>query len=605
MKEYKHKIISVVIAVVLIVIIGAIAFGGSIYDSVKSGEEFSFRSFLAVLYPEKYAYSTEEADLYSYYGVTGDIDAAIILQDAPGGQYSEIGQIEDIAKYYDGHVYFSIDTIKKLFSNRFYVNETENVLIYSTSDSLFTVKIGNESNGVYKSEDINALGNFEATDYLIARYDEQGNLYIAADYVRRYANFEYAYYGTPGRVLVTTKWGTVRETQVEKNTNVRYQGGIKSPILRPLTKGETVQVLEIMENWTKIETNDGLIGYVENKTLADYVEVTKTPVADAYNPANDYSMGTPGQNLSIGFHQIYYSDDGSGFNELYARTTGLDVVVPTWFYLNSANGTYDSFATSSYVQNAHDKGLFVWALIEDMTNDFDENALFTNSVSRRTLINNLINDCKTVGADGINIDFEKIGRETGPHYVQFLRELSIAAHKNGLVVSVDDYVKNEGNLYYNLGEQGYVADYVVVMGYDEHWAGSDAGSVASIGFTEKGITSSMESGVPADKLICGIPFYTRIWRTEGIETNSEAVGMDYARDWINNRGLVTSWDEECCQNYVSYQDGTALYQIWLEDTDSLTARMSVLQQYHIAGVAGWKLGLENQEAWNIIEGYLQ
>lgn len=593
--ELKRKLISVLVAIVLICIIVGVAFGGPIYKAVKSGEEVSFYTFLAVLYPEKYAYSTEQADLYEYFGLNNDVDTAIILQNE---------QIEDIAKYYDGNVYFSIDTIRKLFTKRFYVDEQENVVIYSQAKNLLTIKIGEDSKGYYTSNDIDSLGEFTSTDYAIAKYDEEGTLYLAAEFVKQFSNFDYTYFGNPGRVQVYNQWGTRREAEMLKNTNVRYQGGIKSDILRALTEGEKVTVLEVMENWTKIKTDDSLIGYVENKTMADYVEMTDEPVTGAYHPSKDYDMGTPGQNINMVWHQIYYTDDGSGFNELYASTSGIDVVSPTWFYLDSASGTFTSYASSSYVENAHNKGVKVWALVEDMTNDFDENALFSKASSRRALVNNLVSACTEVGADGINIDFEKIGRETGPHYVQFLRELSIEAHKCGLVVSVDNYVKNEGNLYYNLGEQGYVADYVVVMCYDEHWAGSDAGSVASIGFTEKGIVSAIESGVPADKLICGIPFYTRIWRTEGSQVSSEAVGMDAAADWVNNRGLTLGWDDEACQNYISYQDGTALYQVWMEDMDSITSRLTIVQNNHIAGIGCWKLGLENSGVWATIMRFL-
>lgn len=592
-KEIRNKFISVLIAIVLIIIIIAVAFGIPISKAVKNGEEVSFRTFLAVLYPEKYAYSNVEADLYQYFGVSNDIDTAIILQDE---------KIEELAKYCDGQVYFSIDTIRKLFTRRFYVNEEENVILYSKAKELLTIKIGEESKGYYTTQDINTLGDFTPVDYQIARY-EDGTLYMAADFLKGYANFEYRYDANPGRVQVRNQWGSYRESVITGNTHVRYQGGIKSDILCAVSEGDKVAVLEIMENWTKVKTENGLIGYVENNKLEDYVEVTEQPVTGAYHPSDDYDMGKPGQNINLVFHQIYYADDGSGYNELAANASGIDVVCPTWFYIDSSEGTFTSFANSAYVENAHSKGLQVWALIEDMTNEFDENALFRRSDSRRTLISNLVNACIEVGADGINIDLEKIGKDTGPHYVQFLRELSIEAHKQGLIVSVDNYVQNEGNIYYNLFEQGFVADFVIIMGYDEHWAGSDAGTVASLDFTEKGISSAIETGVSPDKLICAIPYYTRIWRTEGAETNSEAVGMDVARQWVDNRQLTTTWDEEAGQNYASYQDGTALYQVWLEDMDSVTARLSVLEKYHIAGVAGWKLGLENQGVWAAIESY--
>ncbi|MBQ8263023.1 MAG: chitinase, partial [Lachnospiraceae bacterium] len=157
---------------------------------------------------------------------------------------------------------------------------------------------------------------------------------------------------------------------------------------------------------------------------------------------------------------------------------------------------------------------------------------------------------------------------------------------------------------YDLGEQGLITDYVIVMGYDEHWAGSEAGSVASIDFVERGISSAIEAGVPAAKLINGVPFYTRIWRTEGVETNSEAVGMDTTQEWLANRGITPTWDDVCCQYYASYQDGTAFFEVWVEDAQSLETKLSVMDNYGVAGVAAWKLGLESSDVWAIIEAYM-
>lgn len=590
MKELKHKIISVVVAIVLILVIALVAFGGKIVSSIKNGEEINLRWFMALLYPDKYSYSVETADLNEYYQLFAADDIAIVLQDT---------RVEDRGKLIDGTVYFAFDTVERLFTDRFYVNEEEGVLLYTTSTEVITVTIGEESFG-YESD-----GQLTPTDYAIARYYEDGTLYVAADYVLKYANFSYDFYPEPNRMQVYTQWEARREAEVLKDTQVRYQGGIKSDVLREVTAGETVIVLEIMETWTKVQTSDAYIGYIENEMLSDYVEVTPTPVTGAYVPEEDYSMGVSDNKITMAFHQIFSVDDGTGLNSLLEGTSGIDVISPTWFYLDSEEGTFTSLASYSYVENAHAQGLQVWALLEDMTNDFDEYALFASSANRRALIDNLIGAALEYNLDGLNIDCEEIGRETGPHYVQFLRELSIETRKNGLILSVDNYVLNEGNLYYDLGEQGLVADYVIVMGYDEHWAGSEAGSVASIDFVERGISSALEAGVPAAKLINGVPFYTRIWRTEGVETNSEAVGMEVTQEWLANRSLTPVWDDVCCQYYASYQDGTAFYEVWVEDVTSLETKLSVMSNYGIAGMAAWKLGLESDDVWPMINRYME
>lgn len=592
MKKLRNKIISVLVAVVLIIIVAAIAFGGKIKESMANGEEIGLRWFLALIYPEKYSYSMQMADMNEYFQLFAQDDIAIILQDE---------RIDDRGKLIDGTVYFSITTVEKLFTDRFYVNADGTALYYTKSDEVRIVNIGEESNGYYVN------GEWTPLDYKAAQFDTEGTLYIAAEYVKNYANFTYEFFPDPNRMKVRTEWDTHRETTVLKDTQVRYQGGIKSDVLCQAAEGDRVTVIEIMETWTKVLTKDGFIGYIENDKLADYEEIVELPVSGAYDPTADYHMTSSADGkLTIVFHQVTVPDDGSGFNELYASTSGIDVVSPTWFYLNNTDGSYLSIASKAYVENAHAKGLQVWALIEDMTYEADEYELFSSADNRQALISNLIQEALELGIDGINIDFEKITRESATHYVQFLRELSIETHKNGLILSVDNYMPNEGNRYYNLKEQGYVADYVILMGYDEHWAGSaESGSVASIGFVEKGLEDALALGVPENKLINAVPFYTRIWRTEGVEVKSEAYSMSVVQEWLANRGLTPEWDDVTGQYYASYQDGTAFYEVWIENADSLNVKLNIMSSYNLAGVAAWKLGLESADVWPVINSYME
>lgn len=592
MKKLRNKIISVLVAVVLIIIVAAIAFGGRIKESMANGEEIGLRWFLALIYPDKYSYSTQMADMNEYFQLFSQDDIAIILQDE---------RIDERGKLIDGTVYFSITTVEKLFTDRFYVNADGTALYYTKSDEIDIVNIGDESNGYYVNDEWKPL------DYKAAQFDAEGTLYIAADYVKNYADFSYEFFPDPNRMRVRTEWDTHRETTVLKDTQVRYQGGIKSNVLCQTAEGDRVTVIEIMETWTKVLTKDGFIGYIENDKLADYEEIIEVPVSGAYVPSEDYRMTSSAEGkLTIVFHQVTAPDDGSGFNQLYASTSGIDVVSPTWFYLNNTDGSYLSVASKAYVENAHAKGLQVWALIEDMTYDVDEYELFSSADNRKALITNLIQDALELGIDGINIDFEEITRESSTHYVQFLRELSIETHNNGLILSVDNYMPNEGNRYYNLKEQGYVADYVILMGYDEHWAGcAESGSVASIGFVEKGLADAVALGAPENKLINAVPFYTRIWRTEGVQVSSDAYSMSTVQEWLANRSLTPEWNDETGQYYASYQDGTAFYEVWIENADSLNVKLNIMSSYDLAGIAAWKLGLESADVWSVINSYME
>ena len=215
-----------------------------------------------------------------------------------------------------------------------------------------------------------------------------------------------------------------------------------------------------------------------------------------------------------------------------------------------------------------------------------------------------MNAALSCGMDGINVDFEQISADCGEHFIQFIRELSIPCRQNGLVLSIDNYVPMGGTNHYDREEQGIVADYVIIMGYDEHYAGSkEAGSVASIDFVEKGISQTVAE-VPASKVINAIPFYTRIWETSDEGVSSQAVGMEMADEYVRAHNIPVEWNDETCQNYGEYTQDGVLYQVWLEDDSSIEVKLSIMDKYQLAGVASWRLGFEKPEIWDVIEAYL-
>ena len=185
-----------------------------------------------------------------------------------------------------------------------------------------------------------------------------------------------------------------------------------------------------------------------------------------------------------------------------------------------------------------------------------------------------------------------------------LRELSLACHARDLVLSVDNYVPKEFNKHYHRAEQGVICDYVIIMGYDEHGTFStEAGSVASIGYVTDGIERTLQE-VPAEKVINGIPFYTRIWTTENGTLTSQAVGMRQAADFVSNHGIQLNWDDITCQNYGEKQEGSKFHQVWMEDDESIAAKLSAMQHHGLAGVAAWKLGFDTPSVWDTIGAYL-
>ena len=568
----KKRVFTVLVPIVLILLVAAVALGSILF--------------------EKFSYSKNRADLNEYFAIAQADEVAMVVQDSV---------VDEKAKMVDGMSYFTLSTVEQYFTDRFYVNSVEQVLLFTTDTDVIRINIGDGSNVMYVSEAGQEL------PYKAAFY-EGDTLYIAADYVQKFANFEYHVYDEPLRMQVYTQWNSYTSMTVSKKTALRYQGGIKSDILMDLEKGDEVAVLEQMENWSKVKTSNALIGYVENKYLTGEKTVERLCSTGFQEIvyANVKKEGT----INLAFHQVFNEVGGDGLASALSATKAVNVVSPTWFRLNNNSGDFTSIANASYVSKAHELGIDVWALITDVDSadlygiDIDFVELLSSSANRRHLIEGLMAQVDTYGLDGINIDFEKVKKDSGIHFVQFLRELSIETRKRGVVLSVDNYVPSEYTAHYNRKEQGIVADYLIIMGYDEHYVGGgEAGSNASIGFVESGITNTKEV-VPADKIINAVPFYTRVWESGADGLKASTLTMASQKDWIAKSGVTPVWIDEVCQNYAEYESDGTIYQCWLEDVESLRVKLEVMKTQEIAGVASWKLGIEDPAVWDAIAEYV-
>lgn len=556
----KKKLIPVLVAVVLILIVLLIGLGSILVD--------------------KYSYSKEKADLNAYFGVLGGEETAIVLND-------EI--VDTDAIYREGQCYLPIDFVNEHMNNHFYYDGTEGWIIFTTDLDKMKTKIC--------STDYTLSNTFASEDYCLTWWQDE-TVYISAEFLKKFCNFSYAYFTDPGRVVLTTVWEAETHAQIKKDTQIRILGGIKSEILKEVSKGEEVEILEEMENWSKVKSADGFIGYVENKRLENITGITPTPVTDVAVP--QYASIQKEGKVCLMWNMVTNMDANRLAGGLLEGTKGVNVISPTWFALSDNAGNFTSLADASYVQEMHARGIEVWALIDNFTYDIDTAQVLNTTSSRESLINQLVATVLSYGIDGINVDFESVTQEASDGYIQFLRELSIECRKNGIVLSAD----NSHLVNYDRAKQGEVVDYVIIMGYDEHIAASDGpGSVASIDFVQKGIEKTLAL-VPAEKVINGVPFYTRLWTTTG-EIGQTAYGMQEIENFLANKGVETTWDEGTCQYTAQFMADGVGYAVWLEEKESLAVKLNVMSQYNLAGVAGWRLGQEKEDVWPVIEAYMQ
>ena len=518
----------------------------------------------------KYIPSSEKMDLNEYYGEMADGEIALVI----GTEKMEERGLVD-----GDRVYLPLDVVNTYLNQRYYWDSANQQILYATPSELTSVSASSE-----------------AGDKVWVKDDK---VYLNLTYVQEFTDLDAYITKDPYRIAIQYKFKNVKTVTVKKNTSIRYRGGIKSAILTSVKKGTKLRLIEEMENWDQVATDDGYIGYIDKKKVG---EAEKTKFERSFKK-EEYSYLTMDSKVNMVWHQVTSTDANAYFADATANMTGVNVISPTWFYLTDTSGNIASIASADYVSQAHEKGLQVWGLIDNFTQEVSTTETLSSTAARQNIISQLIQAAQDVGMDGINVDFESLSEDVGIHFLEFLRELSIECHKNNLVLSVDNPVPEDFTSHYDRAEQGRVVDYVIIMGYDEHYVGSEAGSVASLPWVEQGIQDTLDE-VPAERVINAIPFYTRLWRTTGGNVTSEAIGMDQAQQTIADNNVETYWDKTTSQNYGKYDIDNSTYQIWLEDAQSVAEKVKLVSKYDLAGVYAWKLGFENSGIWQVISDNL-
>lgn len=518
----------------------------------------------------KYIPSSEKMDLNEYYGEMADGEIALVIGTE---KLEERGLVDG------DRVYLPLDVVNTYLNQRYYWDSANQQILYATPSELTSVSASSE-----------------AGDKVWVKDDK---VYLNLTYVQEFTDLDAYITKDPYRISIQYKFKNVKTVTVKKNTSIRYRGGIKSAILTSVKKGTKLRLIEEMENWDQVATDDGYIGYIDKKKVG---EAEKTKFERSFKK-EEYSYLTMDSKVNMVWHQVTSTDANAYFADATANMTGVNVISPTWFYLTDTSGNIASIASADYVSQAHEKGLQVWGLIDNFTQEVSTTETLSSTAARQNIISQLIQAAQDVGMDGINVDFESLSEDVGIHFLEFLRELSIECHKNNLVLSVDNPVPEDFTSHYDRAEQGRVVDYVIIMGYDEHYVGSEAGSVASLPWVEQGIQDTLDE-VPAERVINAIPFYTRLWKTTGGNVTSEAIGMDQAQQTIADNNVETYWDKTTSQNYGKYDIDNSTYQIWLEDAQSVAEKVKLVSKYDLAGVSAWKLGFENNGIWQVISDNL-
>lgn len=561
-EQQKKKAAPVLVVLILIVLVGAAGVGSFLINRYKPGTEYMAGN--------------------EYFNLTDENSVALI-------QNGEL--LEEQAVLIGGEPYAAYTYVESQLNSCFYWDEETKGILLTTSGGVQTLLPGDAA--IAKTP-----GGQPAV-----QQESDGTVYISLDVVKEYTDLDYAYYSDPNRVVIRNEWDGVEQATVQSDTaQVRQKGGIKSLILADVQKGDTLLYLENLDNWCKVMTADGYTGYIQTEDISEPEAIeARTAKKDSYERI------TRDHKINLVWHQSTSTESNDAMAEMTAEMTGVNVISPTWFSVTDETGTISSLASADYVKLAHDAGREVWGLIDNFNEAFDETTDLAYASVRSRIIEQLLAEAASCGMDGINVDFENLKEAGIPHYLQFLRELTSAAHAQNLVVSVDTPVPQAYTMYYQRGEQARFVDYMIVMAYDEHFAGSEeAGSVSSLPFVQQAV-EEMTRVMPADQVICGIPFYTRVWTEKFGQSaiTSEVLGMDGAKNYAKENQMTETWDASLGQNVATVETSDARYTIWMEDEQSMEEKLKVIQSADLAGVAEWKLGFERADVWSLISEYIE
>lgn len=561
-EQQKKKAAPVLVVLILIVLVGAAGVVSFLINRYKPGTEYMAGN--------------------EYFNLTDENSVALI-------QNGEL--LEEQAVLIGGEPYAAYTYVESQLNSCFYWDEETKGILLTTSGGVQTLLPGDAA--VAKTP-----GGQPAV-----QQESDGTVYISMDVVKEYTDLDYAYYNDPNRVVIRNEWDGVEQATVQSDTaQVRQKGGIKSLILADVQKGDTLLYLENLDNWCKVMTADGYTGYIQTEDISEPEAIeARTAKKDSYERI------TRDHKINLVWHQSTSTESNDAMAEMTAEMTGVNVISPTWFSVTDETGTISSLASADYVKLAHDAGREVWGLIDNFNEAFDETTDLAYASVRSRIIEQLLAEAASCGMDGINVDFENLKEAGIPHYLQFLRELTSAAHTQNLVVSVDTPVPQAYTMYYQRGEQARFVDYMIVMAYDEHFAGSEeAGSVSSLPFVQQAV-EEMTLVMPADQVICGIPFYTRVWTEKFGQSaiTSEVLGMDGAKNYAKENQMTETWDASLGQNVATVETSDARYTIWMEDEQSMEEKLKVIQSADLAGVAEWKLGFERADVWSLISEYIE
>lgn len=487
-------------------------------------------------------------------------------------------------------IFMSMKDIENYFDKYIYLDQNNNHIITTYGEKVGVLPIGENKIVINNSE----------VDILSGVIKKDDVYYLPISSMSKVYNLNIEYIKDEQILILDSLDKALVKADISKNCNVKYMDTAFSKTVDKLEKGDKVVCIEKLENnWTKVRTEDGQIGYIKTKVLHNEIYVREDVKSEE-------------RTEKINLVWDYYSEYAFAPDRTGTKIDGVNVVSPAFFSLvsegNGAINTNIGNTGLNYINWAQNNGYEVWAMFSN--NSYKETtSKILNSYELRTkVINDIVNLAIRYELDGINLDFENMNTSDKDMFSRFVIELKPKLQEAGIVLSVDVTAPDGGSNWSNCYDRnviGDVADYIVFMAYDQYGiSATEAGTTAGYNWVETSLKKFIDrEEIDSTKIILGVPFYTRLWEESNGKATSKIVNMKSVEEVLPN-GVNKQWDEDLKQYYVEYTKDGKTYKMWIEDETSLRHKVSLVKQYNLAGVAAWEKDRETNSVWSMIKNEL-
>lgn len=495
----------------------------------------------------------------------------------------------------DNIVYLSEADIANFFDKHIYEDKTTNKIITTYDKKI--AEIG------FKNNVININGS-NVSIYAHA-IEKNGKVYLPISEMSGVYNIETADIQETNIVTIDSLDKGQKRAIVNSNVSVKASSNFISRTVDRIKKGDAVIVVSSNGGYSKIRTGNGKVGVIKTKKLENEFTIREDMTEEKQISGK------------VNLTWDYYSEYATAPDRSGTKFDGVNVVSPAFFYLDTDGKLQENVGDSgqAYIQWAKNNGYKVWPMVSNAVaakSNLNITSKIMNSYeARKNLIEDIVNMCVKYNLDGINIDFENMKADDKDMYSRFIIELEPRLKDMGMTLSVDVTAPDGGETWsmcFDRNVIGDVVDYIVFMAYDQNGASSTKpGTTAGYNWVKLNLVKFLQTEeIEANKLILAVPLYTRVWTTNSSEKliSNNSVAMKNI-DSVVPSNANKQWNDNLKQNYVEYTDNGNKKQIWIEDLTSLKAKISLINDNNLAGVASWSADMAQDDVWSMIKTELK